>query len=177
VVAVVGGGVLGLLVAGLASDIAGTKVTVIDINARRAAPARALGAEFTLPEAAPQDCDIVIHTSASEPGLRTALACAGMEATIVEASWFGTSEPSVPLGGAFHARRLTLKCSQVGMVSAGRRVRWSYARRLDAALALLCNDKYDALITAQVPFSDLPSRISEILDPAADGLATAVSYL
>lgn len=176
-IAVVGGGVLGLLVAGIASDIPGTRVTVVDVNGRRGSFARDLGAEFALPEDARGGRDLVIHTSASQAGLETALRLAGKEATVVEASWFGTREPSLPLGAAFHSRRLTLKSSQVGMVSPLKRPRWDHARRLEAALSLLRNDKYDALITGEVRFEDLPQSIHGILAPEADGLATAVSYL
>jgi threonine dehydrogenase-like Zn-dependent dehydrogenase len=176
-IAVVGGGVLGLLVAGILADIPGVEVTVVDVAEGRAPVAAALGARFASPDDAPEDVDIAIHTSASEAGLATCLAICGVEATIVEASWFGTLEPKLPLGGAFHSKRLTLRSSQVGMVSPGRRPRWSYKRRLSAALALLQDDKYDALITRDVRFSDLPARIPDILAPQSDGLATAVSYL
>ncbi len=176
-IAVVGGGVLGLLVAGILSDVPGTEVTVVDVAESRSAIAEALGARFASPENAPEDVDIAIHTSASEAGLATCLSICGVEATVVEASWFGTLEPKLPLGGAFHSKRLTLRSSQVGMVSPGRRPRWSYNRRLSAALKLLRNDKYDMLITREVAFSDLPARIADILAPQSDGLATAVSYL
>lgn len=176
-IAVIGGGVLGLLVAGILADIPGADITVIDVNEERAAVAEALGARFASPSDAPEDVDIAIHTSASEAGLATCLSTCGVEATVVEASWFGTLEPKLPLGGAFHSKRLTLRSSQVGMVSPGRRPRWSYKRRLSAALALLRNDKYEALITREVRFGELPARIPEILAPQSDGLATAVSYL
>lgn len=176
-ISVVGGGVLGLLVAGVVSDIAGTDVEIVDIDGGRETVAQALGAGFATPDRAAADRDVVIHTSASEAGLATALSLAGTEATVVEASWFGAATPSVPLGGAFHSRRLVLKSSQVGMVSPSRRVRWSYKRRLEMAMRLLLDDKYDRLITGDVAFVDLPQRIGDILDPKADGLATAVSYL
>ncbi|WP_099867345.1 zinc-dependent alcohol dehydrogenase [Pararhizobium haloflavum] len=175
-VSIVGGGVLGLLVAGIASDIPGTSVTVIDINAQRAAVAEALGARFARPEDARDDQDIVIHTSASEAGITTALGLAGTESTVVEASWYGNECPSLPLGQSFHSKRLVLRSSQVGMVSPTRRARWTHRRRLEAALALLRSDKYDAVITGEVRFDELTRRIGEILDPQADGLATAVSY-
>ena len=176
-IAVVGGGVLGLLVAGILADMPGAAVSVVDIDGARRAPAEAMGARFALPDAADAECDIVIHTSASEAGLRTALSLGGTEATVVEASWFGDGEPALPLGGAFQSRRLTLKSSQVGMVSLSRRARWSYRRRLAMALGLLLNPKYDRLITTEAAFGDLPRALGAILDPKADGLATAVTYL
>src|SRR5216117_3229688 len=68
-IAIVGGGVVGLLVAHLCAGLRGAEVTVVDIAPERAALARALGARFALPEGAPQDCDLVFHASASAAGL------------------------------------------------------------------------------------------------------------
>jgi hypothetical protein len=176
-IAIVGGGVLGMLVAGIASDIPGAMVTVVDIVPERRVVAESMGAGFSCPDAATGDCDVVVHTSASQAGLATALFLAGDEARVVEASWFGSSQPAVPLGGAFHSRRLMLISSQVGMISPARRARWSHRRRLKAALDLLLDEKYDALVTGEVTFEALPEEIPRILDPASAGFATAVSYV
>ena len=59
----------------------------------------------------------MIHASGSAEGLRTALSLAAPEATVVELSWFGDREVALPLGGAFHSRRLTLRSSQVGQLA------------------------------------------------------------
>ena len=94
----------------------------------------------------------------------------------MEMSWFGEGDVAAPLGGAFHSRRLKLVSSQVGHVAPSRRPRWSYARRLAAALDLLADDKLDALITEDVAFSDLPDTIPRILAAGAPGLVTAIRY-
>ena len=107
-IAVVGAGTVGALAAWLCARLPGTEVTLVDINPERAALAAALGCGFAMPEAAPGDCDVAIHTSASGEGLATALAAAGLEAAVVEASWYGDRPPTVGLGGAFHSRRLRL---------------------------------------------------------------------
>jgi len=49
------------------------RLTLVDIEPQRAALASTLGVGFTLPEAAPENCDLVIHASASAAGLATAL--------------------------------------------------------------------------------------------------------
>ncbi|MFZ4533201.1 MAG: zinc-dependent alcohol dehydrogenase [Alsobacter sp.] len=175
-IVVVGGGVVGLLAAALAVRLPGSEVTVVDIDPARGAIAAALGASFALPGNAPGDADLVIHTSASPQGLATALGCAGMEATVLELSWHGEGAVPVPLGGAFHSRRLRLVSSQVGQVSPSRRPRWTHGRRLAAALALLDDPRLDALITEEVAFSDLPAAVPRILAPGAPGLVTAVRY-
>jgi len=175
-VLIVGGGVIGLLVAGLAARVAGTRVTVADVDPSRSAMAERLGAAFALPDAAPGEQDVVVHASASEDGLRLALACAGMEATIVEASWFGSGAVGLPLGEAFHSRRLRIISSQVGAVPADRRARWTNARRLDTALALLGDEAFDSLVTGEIAFADAPARLPAVLATGSGGLMTVLSY-
>lgn len=166
-VAVIGAGVVGLLVARLAARIVGTEVTVVDIAPARATVAAALGLAFAVPAQAPHDCDVVVHVSASAAGLATALECAGMEARVVEASWYGAREVPVALGGAFHSRRLQLVSSQVGQLPPARRARWSHARRMDSALALLADPCLDALVASASAFAQLPGDYPRVLaDPA-----------
>jgi NADPH:quinone reductase-like Zn-dependent oxidoreductase len=175
-IAVVGAGVVGCLCAWLAVRLPGTAVTLIDIDKRRAAVAAALGARFALPDAAPEDCDLVIHASASAAGLATALRLAGVEATVLELSWYGAGEVAVPLGGTFHSRRLRLVSSQVGQVAPSHRPRWSYARRLTAALALLADPALDVLLAPAVDFHDLPSELPRILTGPDGVLCQLIRY-
>ena len=135
----------------------------------------ARAAASPLPEAAPEDCDLTIHTSASGEGLATALAAAGLEATVVEASWYGDRPPTVGLGGAFHSRRLRLVSSQVGLVPTERRARWSNRRRMEAALGLLTDPALDVLISGETAFRDLAKRYGEVLD-RPDTLCHRVFY-
>ncbi|MFJ5370067.1 zinc-binding alcohol dehydrogenase [Bosea sp. CER48] len=175
-IVVVGGGVLGLLVAWLAARLPGSEVTLVDVEAGRADLAGKLGFGFALPEAAPGDADLVFHTSATAAGLATAVAAAGTEARIVEMSWYGEGAVPAALGCAFHARRLQLVSSQVGMVAPSRRARWDHARRAQAAMALLADERLDALITEEVAFRDAPRRVPELLAPGAAGLTAAICY-
>ena len=175
-IAVVGGGAVGLLVARLCTRIAGTDVTVVDIAPARAALVQSLGARFALPNAAPVDCDLVFHASASAAGLATALRLAGDEATVVEMSWYGTGDVAAPLGGAFHSRRLRLVASQVGMVASSHRPRWTHARRLAAALNLLDDPALDVLLAPAVDFEDLPARLPGLLAPDADARCPVIRY-
>ncbi|HRO12645.1 MAG TPA: dehydrogenase, partial [Amaricoccus sp.] len=124
----------------------------------------ALGCGFASPEAAPEDCDVAIHTSASGEGLATALGAAGLEAAVVEASWYGDRPPTVGLGGAFHSRRLRLVSSQVSLVPTERRARWSNRRRMEAALRLLRDPALDVLVSGETAFRDLEKRYAGILD-------------
>ncbi len=166
-VAVVGAGVVGALAAWLAGRIPGVAATLVDVNPERAGLATRLGVGFALPEAAPQDCDVVIHASGTGSGLATALAAGGEEALVVEASWHGDGTTPAPLGGAFHSRRLRLVSSQVGRVPPTRAPRWTNRRRLAAALDLLRAPELGALISGETDFVDLPERYGAILDDPA----------
>ena len=175
-IAVVGAGVIGLLVASLAARMPGADVTVVDLDPSRAAIAESLGARFAAPDAAQGEADVVFHASASAPGLNLAIDLAGFEARIVELSWHGAAPAPVALGGAFHSRRLALVSSQVGHVSASRRARWPYARRMAKALELLDDPRLDALITHEIPFEDAPARLPALFAPGAPGLTAVLTY-
>jgi threonine dehydrogenase-like Zn-dependent dehydrogenase len=175
-IAVVGGGVVGSLVAYLCGGLPGASVTLVDVNPARAALAQALGVGFAAPDAAPDDCDLVVHASATAAGLATALRLAGEEATVLELSWYGAGEIAVPLGGAFHSRRLRLVGSQVGKIAPSRRPRWSHGRRIAAAIDLLADARLDALLTPPVTLADLPRRLPDILGPGGTVLCQVINY-
>jgi 2-desacetyl-2-hydroxyethyl bacteriochlorophyllide A dehydrogenase len=178
-IVVIGAGVVGLLVAYIAARLPGAEVWVIDVDPSRRVLAERLGARFATPQDVPSDAreaDVVFHTSAQAAGLDLALQLAGLEATIVELSWYGDRPATVNLGGAFHSRRLRLVSSQVGKVSAERRARWSYRRRLDAALALLADDRLDALVAEEIAFNDAPVALPLALAANAKGLAPVICY-
>jgi hypothetical protein len=165
-IAVIGAGVVGALAAWLCSRIPGTDVTLVDLNAARQAVAKRLGVAFaSLP---PRNCDIAIHASASAAGLQAALECAGRDARVVEASWYGDKRVDVSLGANFHAGRLHLVSSQVGSIPVERVPRWNFERRLAKALDLLAGDEaLDALISGTSSFATLDRDYARILaDPA-----------
>lgn len=175
-ICVVGGGVLGLLCVFLAAGIPGTRVTLVDVDPTRAKIAASFGAGFAAPAEAPGDQDLVIHASASPEGLATALTCAGDEATVLELSWYGAKPVSVPLGADFHSRRLVLKSTQVGRIPPQRRNRWTFRRRLETALALLADDRLDALLHPRLPFARLPECLPHVLLHDRSALAPLVVY-
>lgn len=167
-IAIVGGGVVGLLVGALVSELPGVEATVVDIDDDRRATAEALGLAFAPPNGAPADCDLVFHASGQPRGLATALECAGVEASVIEMSWYGDIPVTAALGGPFHARRLALKSSQVGHVPPERAPRWSRRRRLATALALLADERFDVLISGESPFDELPELMPRL--QASDGV-------
>lgn len=175
-IAVIGAGVVGALVAFICARIDGAEVTLIDIDRSREALASTLGVGFATPDAAPTECDYVFHTSASAEGLTTALNIAADEASIIELSWYGSGIVAVPLGGAFHSRRLRLISSQVGKVAPSRRATYSYRERLEAAIALTAHPHLDALLAPAVSFRELPTALPDILKARSGVLCQLISY-
>jgi hypothetical protein len=178
-IAVVGAGTLGCLVAWLAARVPGTLVELIDTNPRRADIAAKLGVCFRTPVQATADADLVIHASGNPAGLTTALGLAGFEATVLELSWFGAKPVSLPLGEAFHQRRLTIRSSQVGSVATAQRPRWDHGRRFALALRLLAEpaaEVLDALITGEDAFDALPAVQARLAREPGDTLTHRIRY-
>ena len=176
-IVLIGGGVVGLLAATLCRDLPGARVTVVDPNRSRAAVAAALGLAYSPNPPEGSTADLVIHASGHPDGLRAALAAAGREATIVEASWYGTAQVPLPLGEAFHARRLTIRSSQVGHVPPERAPRWSRGRRLELALALLTDARLDALVSGESGFDELPAVLAALATQPGDALCHRIRHV
>ena len=175
-IAVVGAGVVGTLVGALAARLPGAEVELIDIDPSRAALAAAFGCRFAPPQRARGEADLVIHASGAADGLTTALAIAGFEATVIEMSWYGTRVVPLPLGGAFHSQRISLRSSQVGSVPPSRRARWSRRRRLALALSLLRDPVFDRLLSGDSDLSALPEVMPRLAASSAGVLCHIVRY-
>ncbi|MGX6742626.1 zinc-dependent alcohol dehydrogenase [Streptomyces xantholiticus] len=175
-IAVVGAGMIGCSVAALLARYPGVRVQLVDAEPARAAVAGVLCVDFALPEDASGDCDLVFHASASEAGLARSLELLAPEGTVLELSWYGDRQVSLPLGEAFHSGRLVLRGSQVGRVSPARRSSRTYADRLALSLELLADPAFDALITGECAFEELPSALAEIVSGALPGLCHRVVY-
>jgi threonine dehydrogenase-like Zn-dependent dehydrogenase len=175
-IAVVGGGMVGSSVAALLARFPGVRVQLVDADPARAATARALGVDFASPEDALGGCDLVVHASATEQGLTRALELLRAEGTVLELSWYGDRRVSLPLGEAFHSRRLVVRSSQVGSVSPARRSSRTYADRLALALDLLADPALDALVTGESAFEELPEVMPRLTTGEIPALCHRVSY-
>ena len=175
-VAVVGAGLVGGMVATLLRTFPLQRLQLVDVDPGRKQLADALGIEFTHPDDALDDCDIVFHCSASQEGLERSLQLAGDEGDVIEMSWYANREVTLPLGEDFHARRLSIRASQVGVVARARRHRRTNADRLDLAVSLLTDPVFDAFVTGSSPFTELPDIVQELADGTLDALCHVIEY-
>ncbi|MFF9813368.1 zinc-binding alcohol dehydrogenase [Streptomyces sp. NPDC014006] len=174
-IAVVGGGMVGCSVAALLARFPGVRVQLVDTDPGRARTAEALGVGFAAPADALGGCDLVVHASATEQGLTRALELLAPEGTVVELSWYGDRTVRLPLGEAFHSRRLTIRSSQVGTVSPARASR-SYGDRLALALDLLADPALDALVTGESAFEELPEALPRLASGEVPALCHRIRY-
>ncbi|MFJ6658164.1 zinc-binding alcohol dehydrogenase [Streptomyces sp. NPDC091377] len=175
-IAVVGGGMVGCSVAALLTRFPGVRLQLVDADPARAEIAAALGVDFAAPEDALGGCDLVVHASATERGLARALDLLTPEGTVVELSWYGDRRVGLPLGEAFHSRRLVIRSSQVGTVSPARSATRGYADRLALALDLLADPRLDALVTGECAFEELPVVMPLIASGRIPALCHRVRY-
>jgi NADPH:quinone reductase-like Zn-dependent oxidoreductase len=175
-VSVVGAGMVGCCVARLLRRFPAVQVTLVDVDAGRADVAGALGVDFALPADAADDCDLVVHASATSAGLQRSLDLLAPEGTVIDLSWYGDSEVRLSLGAAFHSRRLGIRASQVGTVSPARSGRRTTADRLALALELLRDPAFDALITGQSHFRELPDVMAGLAAGSLPALCHTISY-
>ncbi|MEV6762843.1 dehydrogenase [Streptomyces sp. NPDC051105] len=175
-IAVIGGGMVGCSVTALLARFPGVRLQLVDADPARAKTAEALGVDFATPEDALDGCDLVVHASATEQGLTRALELLAPEGTVLELSWYGDRRIALPLGEAFHSRRLTVRSSQVGTVSPAARAGRTYADRLALALDLLADPALDALITGESAFEELPEVLPKLASGQIPALCHRVRY-
>jgi threonine dehydrogenase-like Zn-dependent dehydrogenase len=175
-VTVLGAGMVGCCVAALLARFPGVRVQLIDADPARGAVAGALGVDFALPADAGGGQDLVVHASTTSAGLQRALDLLGPEGTVLELSWYGDRPVTVSLGGAFHSRRLAIRASQVGAVAPARRSSRSTSDRLALALDLLRDPAFDALITGECRFEQLPEVLAALAAGTRPALCQLISY-
>ena len=175
-VAVVGAGMVGCCVARLLSLFPAVRATLVDVDPARAEVAAALGVEFALPGDALGERDLVMHASATSAGLQRSLDLLAPEGTVIDLSWYGDSDVRLALGGAFHSRRLAIRASQVSTVSPARSGTHTTADRLALALDLLHDPAFDALVTGESRFDDLPEVMPRLADGSLPALCHTITY-
>jgi hypothetical protein len=174
-VVVMGAGMIGCAIGRLAQGMPGVAVTVVDVDPARAQTAATLGLQFATPDD-PLMADVVIEASGTAAGLQHALRSAPADGEVVVASWYGSRAVPLELGADFHARRLTIRSSQVGAVAPARRAARTTAERLALALRLLADPAYDALLGGTSSWRDLPEIAAALAEGTADVLCHTIDW-
>src|SRR5207248_5547806 len=152
------------------------QVTLVDVDAGRAEVAAALGVDFAQAADAAGDRDLVIHASATSAGLQRSLELLAPEGNVIDLSWYGDREVRLSLGGAFHSGRLSIRSSQVGTISPARGGRRTTADRLALALDLLRDPAFDALVTGESRFGELPDVMARLAAGRLPALCHTITY-
>ncbi len=175
-IAVVGAGIIGSAIAALLRQFPLQRLQLVDPDPAKQALAAKLGMEWAHPDDAMTNCDIVYHASATPEGLAGGLSQLGDEGHLVELSWYGTDSPTVPLGLAFHAKRLSIHGSQVGTIAASRRARRTPADRMHLVMTALADPVFDHLLGGTSDFEDLPSLLGEMENGHLPGMLRLIRY-
>jgi len=172
-VIVLGAGVLGLLTA-LLLQRSGQRPLLAEPQAWRRALASSLGVTAVAPEElAKEEVPLVIDASGNPDAPAMALDRLAHDGTLLVASWFGTKPVVLPLGGAFHRRRLTIRSTQVSTVPARLSARWTPSRRRLETAELLPELPLAELCTHVFPF-DKAADAFRAVDASTPGLMHAV---
>ena len=172
-VVVFGAGVLGLLTA-LLLGRSGQRPVCVEPVAWRRGLADDLGVTAVAPgEVTGEKVPLIIDASGNPEAPAQALGLLAHEGTLLIASWFGSRPVRLPLGGAFHRRRLTIRSTQVSTIPARLSATWTVARRRAEAAALLPGLPLDDLCTHVFPFTDAAAAFRTV-DEDAPGLMHAV---
>ena len=172
-VIVSGLGVLGVLVCCLIQR-AGGDVIAIEPRPWRRDAAEALGIAAVDPHEAPvvagsDGVPLAIECSGNPAALASVLGLLDHEGTALVASWYGTNAVTLPLGGDFHRRRLTIRSTQVSTIPAAAAGRWTRRRRLERARELAASLPLAALASHTIPF-DRAADGYQLLDAGSEGL-------
>src|SRR6202020_582208 len=128
---------LGLLT-GLLLQRAGWRPLLAEPQEWRRAIAGSVGVSAAAPaELLKEEVPLVIDASGNPDAPAMALNMLAHEGTLLIASWFGTKPVVLPLGGAFHRRRLVIRSTQVSTVPARLSGTWTRSRRRREAVDLL----------------------------------------
>jgi 2-desacetyl-2-hydroxyethyl bacteriochlorophyllide A dehydrogenase len=179
-VVLLGLGTVGLLT-GLLLARAGARVVAAEPRPWRRDIAASAGLTAVPPGALPDVVDeatggrgtpLLVELSGAPAALAEGLCLLAHEGTALVGSWYGSKPVSLPLGGDFHRRRLTLRSSQVSTIPAGLLARWDISRRRAAALDLLGELPVGVLASTEFPFAEAATAY-DALDRGEDPILHA----
>lgn len=176
-VLIVGFGIIGALVAMLASHYPGVELLILEKEQERALMAESMGFRvLSTTRRVGSDFDMAFNTSSSSRGLQACIDAVGMEGKVVELSWYGSDPVTLKLGQSFHYNRKQIISSQVSHIPANRLLRWNMKRRKDLVFKLLRDKAFDKLITLEVPFNNAPLFFKRLRNEDINDIGIVFSY-
>ena len=183
-VVVHGLGLVGMLTAILLVR-AGARVTAGEPRQWRRAIASSVGIDAVEPGELPDvvkaatggdGVALVVEASGNPDVLAASLDLLGHEGQALVVSWYGTKDVRLPLGGAFHRRRLAIRSTQVSTIPSHLSERWTIERRRATVKRLLGELPLAPLATHTFAFEDAAEAFAA-LDRGDEGiLHVALSY-
>ncbi len=173
---IIGFGVIGSLVARLASMVPAIEMYVYDISGEKSRIIDQMRFNSNPVEKIDGNVDIAFNASGSGNGLQLAIDSVGFEGKIVDLSWYGAQPANLNLGGTFHSDRKMIISSQVSNVSRNIRNRWDKRRRKKLVFKLLEDKAFDAHNLHAVDFTELPDFYKTMAENPKDYLSVLVKY-
>jgi 2-desacetyl-2-hydroxyethyl bacteriochlorophyllide A dehydrogenase len=119
---------------------------------------------------------LLVEASGRPEALASALELLAHEGVALVLSWYGNKPATLPLGGAFHRRRLTIRSSQVSTIPADLQSEWTVPRRREAARELMTALPLDLLATHEFRFADAADAFAAVDGGLEDLLHAALCY-
>jgi threonine dehydrogenase-like Zn-dependent dehydrogenase len=179
-VAVVGGGVVGLLTALFARRHGAAEVVVLDPTPQRRTAAEGLGLAALDPDAhdpavllktrwrhGPRDrgADVVFQCRGRSAALALALRLLRPQGTVIDLAFYTDDGSALRLGAEFHHNGLGVRCAQIGRVPRGTNHAWD-RERLSAETVDLLLAEGEAVrkhvVTDVLPFDEGPALLTDL---------------
>ncbi|HZG89986.1 MAG TPA: zinc-binding dehydrogenase, partial [Pseudonocardia sp.] len=179
-VAVVGGGVVGLLTGLLARRHGAEEVVLLDPTPQRRAAAEGLGLAVLDPNGAdpavllksrwrhaPGDrgADVVFQCRGRTAALALALRLLRPQGTVIDLAFYSDDGSALRLGAEFHHNGLGVRCAQIGRVPRGTAHLWDRERLSAETVALLRahgSAVREHVVTDVLPLDDGPALLADL---------------
>jgi NADPH:quinone reductase-like Zn-dependent oxidoreductase len=179
-VAVVGGGVVGLLTGLFARHHGAAEVVVLDPTPRRRAAARGLGLDALDPDdgdpavtlktrwrhgPGERGADVVFQCRGRGAALALALRLLRPQGTVVDLAFYTDDGAQLRLGAEFHHNGLAVRCAPIGRVPRGTAHAWDRERLSAQTLDLLLAEGAavrEHMITDVLPIEEGPALLADL---------------
>jgi threonine dehydrogenase-like Zn-dependent dehydrogenase len=177
-VLIAGFGLVGAIIALLASGIPGVKVYIFEKNEFRKEIAREMCFQVLDEQDDNKDIfDVAIHTTGDEKILQFCIDHIGQECQVTEVSFYGKKYVTLMLGESFHTGRKRIVVSQVSQIPSQKMNRWDLERRKNLVFDVLKDKRFDLLTGNIVPFKDAPALFNQIRYGLINDITVLFQYI